>query len=159
MCDHHLEGGIDVVEVGILSPGDDIVTFQLNGLKCGIAICYDAWFDEFMKLYGRAGKKLHQLFTRIICKQSYKKSHLTIYLGCDIIFIPAASLASVGPQYWDLIHRARAVDNQAFLAVISPARNDNASYVVYGHSMIIDPNGTILTQAGIREEIVFHEIG
>lgn len=88
-----------------------------------------------------------------------KKKYLFSCLGCDVIFIPAASLASVGPQYWELIHRARAVDNQAFVAVISPARNDNASYVVYGHSMIIDPNGTILSQAGISEEIVFYEIG
>lgn len=90
---------------------------------------------------------------------SSTKYHLiSCILECDLIFIPAASLASVGPQYWELIHRARAVDNQLFVAVISPARNENASYVVYGHSMIIDPNGTILSQAGISEEIVFYEI-
>lgn len=75
------------------------------------------------------------------------------------MFIPAACPASIGPRFWDLVHRARAVDNQLFVAAISPARNDNASYVVYGHSMIIDPNGTILTQAGSFEEIVFYEIG
>lgn len=73
--------------------------------------------------------------------------------------MPSASLASCGPQYWELIHRARAVDNQFFVAAISPARNENASYVVYGHSMIIDPTGKILTQAGISEEIIFYEIG
>lgn len=72
--------------------------------------------------------------------------------------MPAAYPSSTGPLYWDLIHRARAVDNQFFVAAISPARNDNASYVVYGHSMIIDPYGQILTQAGIAEEILFYEI-
>lgn len=55
LCDCHLENGVDVVEVGTLSPGDDITTFRIHGFKCGIAICYDGCFDEFIKLYGRAG--------------------------------------------------------------------------------------------------------
>lgn len=79
--------------------------------------------------------------------------------GCDLLFVPAAYPISVGPRMWELVHRARAVDNQMFVAAISPARNDNASYVVYGHSMIIDPIGQILIQAGIAEEIIFHKIG
>lgn len=73
--------------------------------------------------------------------------------------MPAAYPVSVGPKYWELIHRARASDNQFFVAAVSPARNDKASYVVYGHSMIIDPTSEILVQAGISEEIVFYEIG
>lgn len=75
------------------------------------------------------------------------------------MFFPAAFHISTGPQYWELVHRARAVDNQFFVAAISPARNENANYVVYGHSMIIDPIGRILAQAGTNEEIVFYEIG
>lgn len=73
--------------------------------------------------------------------------------------MPAAYPVGAGAPYWELIHRARAVDNQFFVAAVSPARNDNANYVVYGHSMIVDAHGVILAQAGIREEIVFHEIG
>lgn len=56
MCDVHFDNGDKIVEVGTLTPGDDITTFQLNGFKCGIAICYDGCFDEFIKLYGKAGK-------------------------------------------------------------------------------------------------------
>lgn len=82
-----------------------------------------------------------------------------MYKGCDLVFVPAAYPKSIGPQYWDLTHRARAVDNQMFVAAIAPARNDDATYVVYGHSMIIDPVGKILAQAGAREEIIFYEIG
>lgn len=80
-------------------------------------------------------------------------------VGCDLLFVPAAYPVSIGPQYWELIHRARAVDNQFFVAAVSPARNDFASYVVYGHSMVIDPHGEILAKAGTTEEIVFYEIG
>lgn len=66
---------------------------------------------------------------------------------------------STGPQYWQLLHRARSVDNQLFVVAISWAQNEQASYVVFGHSMIIDPMGNILTQASTSEEIIFHGIG
>lgn len=62
MSDCHFENGVDVVETSLLCPGDDITTFQLNGFKCGIAICYDAGFDEFIKLYGRAGMNYANFF-------------------------------------------------------------------------------------------------
>lgn len=75
------------------------------------------------------------------------------------MFFPAAFHISTGPQYWELVHRARAVDNQFFVAAISPARNPHAAYVVYGYSMIIDPIGTILAKAGTSEETVCYEIG
>lgn len=57
MCDIHLENEIDIVEVDKLTAGNDITTFQVNGFKCGVAICYDANFDEFVKLYGKAGMR------------------------------------------------------------------------------------------------------
>lgn len=57
LCDIHFNE-TDVVEVGKLSAGDDITTFEvLYGFKCGVAICYDAKFDEFIKLYKSVGKK------------------------------------------------------------------------------------------------------
>lgn len=65
----------------------------------------------------------------------------------------------MGPPYWELVHRARAVDNQFFVGLISPARNEQVEYVCYGHSMIIDPTGKVLAEAGNYEEIVFQEIG
>lgn len=79
--------------------------------------------------------------------------------GCDLVFFPAAYPVRIGSQAWELVHRARANDNQFFVAAISSARDDQADYVVYGHSMIIDPTGKILAQAGTSEEIVFHELG
>lgn len=98
------------------------------------------------------------LFTYIF--PQYTIYLLIIYLvGCDLVLFPAAFHITTGPQYWELVHRARAIDNQFFVAAISPARNEQANYVVYGHSMIIDPIGNILAQANTSEEIVFYEIG
>lgn len=56
LCDIHLENVIDIVEVDKLTPGNQLATFELNGFKCGIAICYDAMFDEYIKHYGKAGR-------------------------------------------------------------------------------------------------------
>lgn len=76
-----------------------------------------------------------------------------------MLFFPSAYPVHIGPFHWELILRTRAVDNQFFAAGISSARNEDANYVVYGHSMIIDPIGNVLTKADTSEEIVFQEIG
>lgn len=88
------------------------------------------------------------------CAQS-----LHFHIGCDLVFFPAAYPVDFGAQTWEVIHRVRAIDNQMFVAAISAARNDKVDYVVYGHSMIIEPTGKVLARASISEEIVFHELG
>lgn len=76
-----------------------------------------------------------------------------------MIFVPSAFDVTSGEMHWDLIHRTRAMDNQVYVAVISPARNHTVDYVCYGHSMVIDPYARILQEAGTEEEIVYSEIG
>lgn len=145
-------GEFDIVEVNKFEPGNEITTFNVKGFKCGLAICYDAFFDEFIKIYGREGEvEVSSNFGNKIIINLY-------FVGCDLMIFPAAFHITCGND-WNLIHPARALDNQMFVAAISPARNDQASYVVYGHSMIINPLGTVLAKADISEEIVFHEIG
>lgn len=64
-----------------------------------------------------------------------------------------------GPLHWELLARSRANDNQLFTALVSPARDDNADYVAWGHSMVVDPWGKILVSAGADEEVLVTEIG
>lgn len=49
-------GEFAIVEVNKFEPGNEITTFKVKGIKCGLAICYDAFFDEFIKIYGREGE-------------------------------------------------------------------------------------------------------
>lgn len=84
---------------------------------------------------------------------------MSISSGCHLLFGPSAYDVSIGPSFWELTNRARALENQFFVAAISPARNEKHNYVCYGHSMIVDPTGRILAEAGTEEEIVFYEIG
>lgn len=64
-----------------------------------------------------------------------------------------------GPLHWELLLRARAVDEQVFVAGVSPAQDSNADYVAWGHSMVVDPWGHILKQAKFQEELIVTDLG
>lgn len=133
MAIYHGDDGTELDETKVFAAGDNMTTFDVNGVKCGVAICYDACFEEFIKMYGLN--------------------------GCDLVLVPAAYNVGIGLRYWEIFHRSRAIDNQLFVAPISGSRNEEHSYVLYGHSMIIDPLGKILCEAGTAEEIIYQEIG
>lgn len=64
----------------------------------------------------------------------------------------------VGAAHWELICRARSVDNQVYCGVISPARDESADYVAWGHSTLVNPWGDIVAKAGHQEEIIYADI-
>ena len=59
--------------------------------------------------------------------------------GCVGMIYPGAFNMETGPLHWELLLRARAADNQFFVAGCSPARDNDASYKAWGHSMIVSP--------------------
>lgn len=120
-------------ESSALTPGNQVTTYEIDGVKCGLAICYDMYFEEFAKLYRMA--------------------------GVELMFYPAAFNTVIGPLQWDLLNRARANDNQFYVIATSPARNPTTSYEAWGFSMAIDPWGKIITQAREDEEILYTFIG
>ena len=65
---------------------------------------------------------------------------------------------TTGPAHWELLQKARAVDNQLFIATCSPARNEGAGYTAWGHSMIIDPFAAIVAQTQEAAGTVHAEI-
>ena len=60
-------------------------------------------------------------------------------VGCQLLVYPGAFNMTTGPVHWELLARARAVDNQCYVAVVSPARDVTASYVAWGHSLVVNP--------------------
>jgi len=78
--------------------------------------------------------------------------------GAKIIVVPAAFNMTTGPAHWHILARTRALDNQAYFIAASPARDEKASYVAYGHSLVADPWGNIISEASDKEEIIFSEI-
>ena len=133
MYDIDVEGVHKFTESSALTPGNKLTTFTVDGVKCGLGICYDIYLEEFAKCYRKA--------------------------GCQVMFYPAAFNPIIGPLHWDLVARARSCDNQVYLATISPARDSTAEYVAWGHSTVCDPWGRITLQAGENEEILYTEFG
>lgn len=71
---------------------------------------------------------------------------------------PGAFNMTTGPLHWELLQRARALDNQIYLAACSPARDTTASYIAWGHSSIIDPMGRVVATTNENESIVVAEL-
>ncbi|XP_040067598.1 omega-amidase NIT2-like [Ixodes scapularis] len=119
-------------EEDFLTPGDKVTTFDTPFCKVGIAVCYDIAFPTFAELYER--------------------------LGCKLLVYPGAFNMYNGPLYWELLSRARAADNQVYVASVSPSRDKAAYYVHWGHSMLVDPTGKVVRSAGADEEIVLADV-
>lgn len=127
LFDIHVEGGQSFRESDTLSPGNDITVFDSPWRKLGLCICFDLRFEEL---------------ARVMALQ-----------GVRAIFVPAAFNMTTGPAHWELLFRQRAVDNQLFTFGTSPARNEQETYVAWGHSIVCDPWGTVLHQCGAGEEV------
>jgi len=61
---------------------------------------------------------------------------------------------TTGPKHWELLQRARAVDNQMYVAAVSPARDTEASYVAWGHSTVVGPWGNVVATCGESAQLV-----
>ena len=78
----------------------------------------------------------------------------------NILIYPGAFNMTTGPAHWELLQRARAIDNQCFVATASPARMEESPegkykhYTAWGHSTVVDPWGEVVAKAGAGEEIV-----
>ena len=66
--------------------------------------------------------------------------------------------APLGPAHWELLSRARALDNQVYVATPSPARDTEATYIAWGHSSVVSPWGEVISKASEKEDIIFADI-
>ena len=132
LFDINVPGRITFKESEILSPGKGLCTFEAGPCKVGMGICYDVRFPELAQIYDQK--------------------------GCKLLVYPGAFNMTTGPAHWELLTRARALDQQLYVAVCSPARDDNASYVAWGHSTIVDPWGKVIAKADHTEQIIYADL-
>lgn len=118
-------GRIRFDEAKYLNSGDEVTVVETDYGKVGVAICYDLRFPELIRSMTQAGSRM--------------------------IFFPAAFNTTTGPAHWRTLLRTRAIDNQVFVVAASPARNRDSSYRAYGHSLVADPWGEVLAEAGEAE--------
>lgn len=132
LFDIDIKNGIRFKESEVLTRGNEITIVDTPWGKIGIGICYDIRFPELIRIMALKGSK--------------------------IVFIPAAFNMTTGPAHWELLFKSRALDNQIFVAGISPARNENYSYVAYGNSLIASPWGDIISRLDEKEGILIQDV-
>ncbi|KAF3962589.1 hypothetical protein CMV_012910 [Castanea mollissima] len=77
---------------------------------------------------------------------------------CHDIRFPELAVLSTGELLWEVMKRARAADNQLFVASCSPSRDSSGSYAIWGHSTLVGPSGEIIATSGHEETVVVAEI-
>ncbi|PKS07833.1 hypothetical protein jhhlp_006441 [Lomentospora prolificans] len=133
LFDIDIPGRITFRESDVLSPGNSLTVVDLPEYgKISVCICYDVRFPELAMTAARR--------------------------GCFALVAPGAFNLTTGPMHWRLLAQARAVDNQFYVAMCSPARDMDASYHAWGHSLVVDPKATVLAEAEEKEDIVYCEL-
>ena len=132
LFDIDVEGGIRFMESDTLTAGNELTVVDTEFCKIGVAICYDIRFPEWFRKMALAGAQL--------------------------IVLPAAFNMTTGPAHWDLSIRARALDNQVYMAANAPARVEDGVYVSYGNSCIASPWGDFIAHADEKPQIIYGDI-
>jgi nitrilase len=115
--------GREYRESALVGRGEDVVTYEAEGMQIGCSICYDLRFGEL-----------------------YRRLAAT---GAQILTVPAAFTFQTGKDHWEILLRARAIETQCYVVAAAqagefPAGKDTRRN--WGHSMIVDPWGKVLTQ-------------
>ena len=127
-----LKNGTVVREDRLFLPGFDIVSAQLAPCMFGFTICYDLRFPE---LYRTLSDR-----------------------GCNVFFVPSAFTLETGAMHWEILLRARAIENQAYILAPNQCGLNPSGFEDFGHSMIVGPNGEVLGISTHQEDMVLSTI-
>lgn len=132
LFDVDLESGLSFRESDTLKAGDSLTIIPIPAATLGILICYDIRFPELSRLLSLS--------------------------GVQVLVVPAAFNTTTGPAHWEILLRTRAIDNQVFVVGAAPATNPVASYHAWGHSMVVDPWGSVLASTGSTETVLWADL-
>jgi predicted amidohydrolase len=132
LFDVDLANGEKHYESERIVPGDRVVTVEIDGVTFGLTICYDLRFPEL-----------------------YRSLALQ---GAQILLVPAAFTLQTGRDHWEILLRARAIENLCY--VVAPAQIGDypPNRQCFGRSMIVDPWGLVLAQAQDMPTIICADI-
>jgi nitrilase len=107
-------------------------TVQAAGLRVGLSVCYDLRFPELYR------ELMHP--------------------PCDLISVPAAFTHTTGLAHWELLLRARAVENQCYVIAAAQGGTHENGRRTFGHSLVVDPWGEVLAMLPEGEGVVLAEV-
>ena len=132
LFDVDLPGRVAVQESATRAPGGDVVTATTDVGTLGLSICYDLRFPE---LYRRLARS-----------------------GAEVLPVPSAFTFPTGAAHWEVLLRARAIENQCYVVAADQAGTSPQGFADWGDSMIVDPWGRVLARAGDGEAVVTAEV-
>jgi predicted amidohydrolase len=132
MFDVVLDGVATYQESATVSPGDEIMTVDVDGIRVGLAICYDLRFPELFRILALR--------------------------GAEVIMLPAAFTMTTGKDHWEILIRARAIENGVYMVAPAQVGSHSDGHWCYGRSLIVDPWGTVLAVAPDRETVISAEL-
>ncbi len=133
LFDVSVDDGPADTESARVTPGDRAVVASLDGVGLGLSICYDLRFPELYRALAHA--------------------------GAAILAVPAVFTARTGRDHWEPLLRARAIENGAWvLAAGACGAGGSGAIAAWGHSMVVDPWGRVVAEAGEGEAILRAEL-
>ena len=123
-----LDGVASYQESANVAPGDEIVTVDIDGMTVGLAICYDLRFPELFRILALR--------------------------GAEAIILPAAFTMTTGKDHWEVLIRARAIENGVYMIAPNQWGADASGKWCYGRSVIVDPWGTVLATAADADTVI-----
>jgi predicted amidohydrolase len=119
-------GGVEYRESEHSEPADEIVLSETaDGVELGLTVCYDLRFPELYRILALRGAR--------------------------IVTVPANFTRVTGEAHWEILLRARAIEDQVFVIAPGQARGSGPEGDSYGNSMIVDPWGEVLARAGAED--------
>jgi predicted amidohydrolase len=122
LYDVEIPGRVAMRESARIAAGSAVVALDVEGVRVGLSICYDLRFPE---LYRR----------------------LAVDEQATVLVVPAAFMAHTGRDHWEVLLRARAIENQCYVLAAGQIGDHEPHRTCYGRSMIIDPWGTVIAQS------------
>jgi predicted amidohydrolase len=104
-----------------VAPGTQVTTVDIEDVRFGLSICYDLRFPELYRQLAIAGAR--------------------------VLLVPAAFTTHTGRDHWEVLLRARAIENQCYVIAAGQCGDHDPGRSSFGHSMVVDPWGTVITQA------------
>ena len=126
-------GNKKICESERFKAGQSLSLVALKEFKVGLAVCYDVRFADIFDAYSRR--------------------------GANVFCLPSAFTAKTGQALWEVLLRARAIENLSYVLAPNQIGRGQDGVLCYGHSLIVDPWGRIVAEgSATREEIVFGKI-
>ncbi|MDX2010602.1 MAG: carbon-nitrogen hydrolase family protein [Myxococcaceae bacterium] len=118
-------------ESAVVAPGTEVVVAEAPVGKVGLSVCYDLRFPELYRRHSEA--------------------------GAVVLTVPSAFTLATGKDHWEVLLRARAIENQAYVAAPAQQGKHPKDRMTWGHAMVVDPWGLVVARASEGEGVAVAE--